>query len=283
MKYFKKLIAGAAIGTSSALLFALPAAALPGSNTVTTGDIVDGAVQTADVLNDTLSYHDIGMGAVRSSEIADGSIEGRDLATDIQIGSSVSRATGATGSAQTLAGDMTYNGAAGGTSYYHAGVMGNFLGDDLTNTTSSLHGGVIGSYNVTTDDDNTGASAGVIGESGDMADTASYAVLAALGGDGGASTPRAAYGVQYFNSTAGSHFEFGIDLFHSATADYTGASAVDFGVADIRLASGATISSGSSTPGSCVTGSLFLDTDGGADATLRACTATNTWTAVSNE
>src|SRR3989344_3414362 len=85
-------------------------------------------------------------------------------ATWAEVGAETTRATGATGSFQTVWGDLTYQGAAGGTSAYHAGVMGNFLGDNLTNTTSSLHAGVIGSYNVTTDDDNTGGSAGVIGE-----------------------------------------------------------------------------------------------------------------------
>ncbi|MBI2010915.1 MAG: hypothetical protein HYS89_01635 [Candidatus Colwellbacteria bacterium] len=153
------------------------------------------------------------------------------------------RATTDTGSFQTVAGDLTYEGAAGGTSYYHAGVMGNFLGDNLTNATSALHAGVIGSYNVTTDDDNTGGSAGVIGEVGDLADAAAYGVLAVLGGDGGQMNPQAAYGVQYFNSTAASNFAYGLDLFHAETADYVG-SAVEFGTADIRFQNGATLDEG---------------------------------------
>lgn len=161
-----------------------------------------------------------------------------------QITVAKTRATGDTGSFQSVAGDTTYEGAAGGTSFYHAGVMGNFLGDNLTNTTASLHGGVIGSYNVTTDDDNPGGSAGVIGEVGDLADVAAYAILATLGGDGGSLTPRAAYGVQYFNSTASSKFDYGLDLFHAETTGYTG-SAVEYGTADIRLQNGETISNSS--------------------------------------
>jgi hypothetical protein len=203
------------------------------------------------------------------------------LGTNVEV--SVTRPTGATGSFQSLAGDLEYEGAAGGTSYYHGGVMGNFLGDNLTNTTSSLHAGVIGSYNVTTDDDNTGGNAGVIGEVGDMADTSAYAVLAVLGGDGGALTPRAAYGVQYFNSTAASKFDFGLDLFHAATADYGAPSAVEYGTADIRTSSGATISTGSDAPaGDCTKGSLYLRTGGGAvdDTALYVCGATDEWVAV---
>src|ERR1051326_1298010 len=47
--------------------------------------------------------------------------------------SDVTRATGATGSFQNFAGDVTYQGAAGGTSAFHAGVMGHFHGSALTN------------------------------------------------------------------------------------------------------------------------------------------------------
>src|SRR3989338_2349826 len=67
------------------------------------------------------------------------------------------------------------------------------------------------------------------------------AVMAVLGGDTGTLTPTAAYGVQYFNSTAASKFDYGLDLFQAATTDYGAPSAVDYGTADIRLQNGETI------------------------------------------
>lgn len=156
----------------------------------------------------------------------------------------VTRATGATGSYQPVAGDLTYEGAAGGTDFWHAGVMGHFHGDDLTNTTSAIHAGIIGAYSVTTGDDLTGPRAGVVGTIGHdgASTTGDGAFVAALGGDSGVNIANAAYGVQYMNSTAGSHFNYGLDLYHAATADYGAPSAVEYGIADIRLQSGAKIS-----------------------------------------
>ncbi len=248
---------------------------------VTTTKIRARAVTTSKLAGGSVTNSKLATGAVGTSKIAAGAVTGAKLASDIAVASAITRTTGATGSFQNLAGDLTYEGAAGGTSTYHAGVMGNFLGSALTNTTSSYHAGVIGSYNVETSDASTGAEAGVVGEIGTDLGTAS-AVVAVLGGDSGTLTPNAAYGVQYFNSTAASKFDYGLDLFHAATADYTGVSAVDYGTADIRLASGATIASGTTNPtAACVLGSLFLNTT---DAKLYVCTVvTPTWTVVGTQ
>lgn len=66
-------------------------------------------------------------------------------------------------------------------------------------------------------------------------------------------------------------------------ASHDGYLAVAYGTADIRLSSGATISSGSTNPiTACVVGSLFLNT--GAGGKLYACTATTpTWTVVGTQ
>ncbi len=213
---------------------------------------------------------------------------GSNISTAGTIYSTISRATSATGSQQSVSGDMTYAGNAGGTSTYHAGMMGNFMGDTLTNTTSSYHAGVIGSYSVTTSDASTGAKAGVIGEVGDLS-VADAAFMAVLGGDSGALTPNAAYGVQYFNSTAGSHFNYGLDLFHAATTDYGSPSAVDYGTADIRLQNGETISNGTDSVFTLATNTANADTitvapkTGGAatfdgKVTSADLTAARTWT-----
>lgn len=156
-----------------------------------------------------------------------------------QVELAATRPTGATGSYQTLAGDLNYVGAAGGTSTYHAGVMGNFLGDTLTNTNATIHAGTIGKYSVTTSDGLVGPKAGLVGEA--ETSVANSAVMAVLGGDTGTVTPGAAYGVRYLNSTAASKFTFGLDLFSAAVGSYK---AVDYGTADIRLQNGETISNG---------------------------------------
>src|SRR3989344_389234 len=200
--------------------------------------------------------------------------------TDGEVGATKSRATDATGSFQPIWGDLTYVGAAGGTSTYHAGVMGNFMGDTLSNAGSDIHAGVVGKYSVTTSDALTGAKAGLVGEVETSVGDA--AVMAVLGGDTSAITPGAAYGVVYLNSTAGSHFNYGLDLYHAATTDYGAPSAVDYGTADIRLSSGVKISTGliAAIPATCTAGDIYIATDGGDDGIIRACEATNDWDSV---
>ena len=200
--------------------------------------------------------------------------------TDGEVGATKSRATDATGSFQPIWGDLTYVGAAGGTSTYHAGVMGNFMGDTLSNAGSDIHAGVVGKYSVTTSDALTGAKAGLVGEVETSVGDA--AVMAVLGGDTSAITPGAAYGVVYLNSTAGSHFNYGLDLYHAATTDYGAPSAVDYGTADIRLSSGVKISTGliAAIPATCTAGDIYIATDGGDDGIIRACEATDDWDSV---
>ena len=154
-----------------------------------------------------------------------------------EVGASMTRTTALTGSFQTIWGDLTYKGAAGGTSGYHAGVMGNFLGASLTNTNATIHAGTIGKYSVTTSDDLVGPKAGLVGEA--ETSVANSAVMAVLGGDTGTVAPGAAYAVRYLNSTAASKFTYGLDLFSAAVGSYK---AVDYGTADIRLQNGETIS-----------------------------------------
>ncbi len=274
---------GAADITGNTIINGAVTTAKMANGAITTDKLAANSVSTGAIRNGAVNTNKLAAGAVTTSALASGAVTGAKIDNGTNINLSTSRIDTDDGSFQTLSGGLTYQDNAGGTGYYHAGVMGNFFGDALTNTAASLHAGVIGSYNVTTSDANTGAQAGVVGEVGDGAvASGTSAIMAVLGGDGGALTPDAAYGVQYFNSTAGSHFNYGLDLYHATTTGYTN-SAVDYGVADIRLASGATISSGSATPGTCVTGSLFLDTVCHDGAALKACTATNSVHASSND
>src|SRR3989344_3595403 len=144
----------------------------------------------------------------------------------------------------------------------------------------SVTDGVVGKYSVTTSDALTGAKAGLVGEVETSVGNA--AVMAVLGGDTSAITPGAAYGVVYLNSTAGSHFNYGLDLYHAATTDYGAPSAVDYGTADIRLSSGVKISTGliAAIPATCTAGDIYIATDGGDDGIIRACEATDDWDSV---
>jgi hypothetical protein len=189
------------------------------------------------------------------------------------VSADVTRATGDLHSFQSLSGDLTLEGAAGGTGAFQAGVMGHLHGDSLTNS-NGMHAGVIGGYSVTTSDASPLPKAGVVGDIGIDGPTTvpDGAFMAVIDGDSGVVTGNAAYGVQYLNSTAGSHFNYGLDLSHAAA----GYAAVTFGVADIRLSSGITISSGASLPATCVKGSLFETTG---DTKTHTCTATDTWSA----
>lgn len=172
------------------------------------------------------------------------------LQTYDAITADITRATGATGSYQPFAGDLTYQGAAGGTSSFHAGVMGHFKGSALTNTVAGYHAGVIGAYSVATSDALTGPKAGVVATLGandaasvGVADGAFMAVLD--GGDPSVQvTANAAYGVQYLNTLTTSKFTYGVDLRHAAVGDFK---AVSFDIADIRLQSGDTIKNASAS------------------------------------
>ena len=180
--------------------------------------------------------------------------------------SSVTRATGATGSFQNFAGDLTYEGAAGGTSSYHAGVMGNFMGASLTNTNPAMHAGVIGKYSVTGGDTSAGPQAGLVGET--ETDFADAAIMAVLSGTG--ATPNAAYGVQYLTITSGA-FDYGIDLSHAQTVGLGAETIVSYGTADIRLSAGNHLISGSAATRAAVEtafpaapiGSIYVSTDAG--------------------
>lgn len=236
-----------------------------------TGGINIGAGNTAKTINlgtgtaiDTIN---IGTGATGVDVITIGSttatltLKGQSAAEN-EVGIAATRVTGATGSFQPVWGDLTYQGAAGGTSTYHAGVMGNFMGAALTNTNATIHAGTIGKYSVTTSDALVGPKAGLVGEA--ETSVANAAVLAVLGGDTGTVTPGAAYAVRYLNSTAASKFAYGLDLFSAAVGSYK---AVDYGTADIRLQNGETISN--ATDGAItISGALT-----GSPATLTTTTA----------
>ena len=139
-------------------------------------------------------------------------------------------------SVQALAGDLTI--AAGyGTDtatapVYGAGVMGNLIGTAGNTKTANMLAGVIGKLDLQGTISSTYPVAGVIGEIGDTVTGADAAILAVLGGDTGVTTAPAAFGVDILNSTPGSGFTFGLDLYRAAHDNYLAAS---YSTAAIRV------------------------------------------------
>lgn len=183
---------------------------------------------------------------------------GTTIATDL------TRVTTDTGSLQSVAGDLTLEGAAGSSTSaspkFQGGVMGNLHGDTLT-ATANYNGGVIGGYSVTTTDATTypaGAVLGLVGMDG-ATSGADGAIVAVLDGDSGIVTGTAAFKFMNNNSTAGSGFSYGLDLYGAAHDGYL-ANDQMIDVADIRLQNQETISN--ETDGTIDFGAANLITTG---------------------
>ncbi len=294
MSYIKKILTSSAVGLGGTLLITMSASALVqtadiANGAVTSAKIAGGAVMTANLSANAVRTSNIVNGGVTSDDIKNGTIRGGDLASDIQIASDVTRATGDTGSFQNIAGDVTYQGAAGGTSAFHAGVMGHFHGSTLTNSQAeAYHAGVIGAYSVATSDAVTGPKAGVVGAigvDGDASTAATAGVMSVIDGGQGAAviTGNAAYGVQYLNDNASSKFAYGLNLSHVAVSPYP---AVSYSTADIRLSNGQEVYTGSATTRAAVRsqagtqgaiGSVYLSSAGKMYVKVAAAAADTDW------
>ena len=144
-----------------------------------------------------------------------------------------------------------------GTPRFGGGVMGNVIGADLSKTKNYI-GGLIGHYNITGTNASTYPVGAVLGGIGDTTTTADGAFVAYIDGDTGVTTAGAAFKVMNNNSTPGSGFSYGLDLSDEARDGYP---AVSYGVADIRLQNGETISN--ETDGVIDFGDAYLSgTDG---------------------
>lgn len=169
-----------------------------------------------------------------------------------------------------------------------AGVFGRVNGSTPTLTAGTAYlGGTFGYYGITGSINNTHPKGGVIGVIGAVTTSADAAVLALIDGDTGVTTAGAAFGVRYTNSTSGSGFGYGLDLYSAAIGSYL---PVSYATADIRLSSGAVIKTGAGVPGAttCNTatapnGSLYINTSASSASTvLYVCyqaEANGAWTA----
>jgi hypothetical protein len=153
------------------------------------------------------------------------------------VNTSVSITYAEAGSFQPIAADLTLAAGAGKDSpdtAFLAPVMGNVWGTDPTKTGNYL-GGLIGFYSISGTGGSTYPKGAVLAGIGDGSTDADGAVVAFIDGDSAKTNARAAFAVMNNNSTPGSGFKYGLDLY-SATRD--GYPPVAFTEADIRFSDG---------------------------------------------
>ncbi|HXN74931.1 MAG TPA: hypothetical protein VN855_00380 [Candidatus Acidoferrum sp.] len=165
---------------------------------------------------------------------------------------------------------------------YIAAVMGNILGDSLTNTANYL-AGVIGAYSLTGTLASTYPAGAVLGQITDGVTDADGAFVAYVDGDSSVTKANAAFKAMSNNSNAGSGFSYGLDLTSPA---HDGYNALAILKADIRMShdvctfSGATapVDGGSGTgAGFAGTGSLYIARDTGKGYLNGGSKATPAW------
>lgn len=92
------------------------------------------------------------------------------------------------------------------------GVKGQVYATTNQTSTSTYYIGVMGRYLISGTNASVYPKAGVLGVVGDNTTTADAGVMAFIDGDGGLTTARAGFGIAMTNSTAGSGFDYGLDL-----------------------------------------------------------------------
>jgi len=183
------------------------------------------------------------------------------VATDLEVSSGVGTST---------SGDTSHIGV----------IMGNLLGDVLTKTRNYLFG-VAGKFSITGSKSTTYPAGGVLGIVADGVTDVDGAVVAVLDGDSSQTIANAAFKAKGLNSTPGSGFTYGVDLFDDGGSEYPDLPILN---ADVRLSKEVCVFQGAGVPTDAVTGagfaeigSLYLDRTNG-NAYLNANTkASPTW------
>jgi hypothetical protein len=119
------------------------------------------------------------------------------------------------------------------------GVKGQVYATTNQTSTSTYYIGVMGRYLVSGTNASTYPKVGILGVVGDTTTTADAAIMAFIDGDGGLTTARAGFGIAMTNSTAGSGFDYGIDLKIQDPVVAGGGSAGSvkpYHIAEVRLA-----------------------------------------------
>lgn len=134
-----------------------------------------------------------------------------------------------------------------------ATIMGNIIGDDMVGEGNYL-AGLIGAYSLTGTNGShlpTGAVLGLIMSEVTVADGAFVAVI---DGDGGVTKANAAFKAKMLNSTVGSGFTYGLDLYDPSFGSYRELAILN---ADIRMSKQVCIFSGATAPVDGTTGDNF--------------------------
>lgn len=162
-----------------------------------------------------------------------------------------------TDSFQPVWGDFSLDAAAGSSDgsdpSFLAAMMGNIMGGSLTADANYL-AGVIGAYSITGTKATTYPAAGVLGIIMDTVTDCNGAFLAVIDGDTGVTKANAAYGVMSNNSTSGSGFNYGLDLYSPAHDSYLALAILK---ADIRMTNEVCIFNGAGAPVDGTTGANF--------------------------
>lgn len=169
-----------------------------------------------------------------------------------EIGSQVGYAD--EGSYQVLGPDLELDSDAGSdddadTSFL-APIMGNLIGENMANE-GNYYGGLIGAYSLTGTNGTHLPSGAVLGLIMSEVTVADGAFVAVIDGDGGVTKAGAAFKAKMLNSTAGSGFDYGLDLYDASFSPYLPLAILK---ADLRLSNQIVVMNGATAPVSGATG-----------------------------
>jgi hypothetical protein len=187
-------------------------------------------------IEDRVYNHEVVVENLQGTEVP--SYEGQSsyqvLATDLEVGAAVGTSE---------AGDTSHIGP----------IMGNLIGADLTKTRNYLFG-VAGKVSVTGTKSSTYPVGGVLGIVADEVTDVDGAVVAVLDGDSAQTIANAAFKARGLNSTPGSGFNYGVDLYDDGGSEYPDLAILK---ADIRCSNNVCILNGSGAPVDGTTGDNF--------------------------
>lgn len=129
-----------------------------------------------------------------------------------------------------------------------ATIMGNVIGDSLTQDANYL-AGVIGAYSITGAKATSYPAGAVLGQISDGVTAADGAFVAYVDGDSAVTKANAAFKAMSNNSNAGSGFDYGLDL---TSAAHDGYNALAILKADIRMSHDVCVFPGSVAPSASV-------------------------------
>lgn len=171
----------------------------------------------------------------------------------------VSQSYGANHSFQSIAADLTLGtnagSADGANPKYNAAAMFNLFGADMV-TDADYLAGVIGAYSVTGTKATTYPAGAVLGQITNAVTDADGAFVAYVDGDGNVTTANAAFKAMCNNSTPGSGFNYGLDLYSVTHDGYLELAILK---ADLRLSNSVCFLNGAGAPTDGTTGATFAE------------------------